>query len=139
MTYDDASLRALATLPHTALFVAWAVQRSLTSRNFQADFDYEINSLVERTLTPGLFFRQCCDSRLNAEDLNRQGNAFVAHYLAIENGQFAADCQDLLATKGDRPSSVADTWDNFDSLKPRLDERFAQWQKDLYLAISTTI
>nr|WP_319527865.1 hypothetical protein [Pseudomonas laurentiana] len=137
MTYDDASLQSLGTLAQTALFVAWAVQQSLTSRNFQADFDFEINSLVERTITPGLFFRQCCEGTLNAEDLNRQGNAFVAHYLAIENGPFASDCLELLATTAASPCRVADSWDNFDRLKPRLDERYTQWQQGRYIATST--
>lgn len=134
MKYDDASWpsphddcrlrRGHPVQAHpSGFFLAWAAFQGLLSRDFEADYDAEIEALAERLLTPGAFLRYCCDGQLVDEDFNARGNAFVASYLNADDSPFLADVEAVLAS----PFTVADDWVNFDLLKPLLDQRFAQW------------
>ncbi|MDD0977455.1 hypothetical protein [Pseudomonas fontis] len=134
MKYDDASwqyandecparsARSTMTSP-SSFFLAWATFQGLLSRDFEADYDAEIEALAERLMTPGAFLLFCCDGQLVDEDFNARGNAFVASYLNPEHSPYLADVEACLANA----CTLADSWDNFDTLKPLLDQRFAQW------------
>jgi len=120
---DDGSPRHA---PYTGLFLAWSASHDLLSRDFKADYDAEIQALAERLLTPARFFQLCCDNLLVDEDLSRQGNAFAAHYLGRRAPSLPDDLTQLLGMVGiDEPGA---SWEHYDLLAPRLDQRFAQWQ-----------
>lgn len=138
MTFDDAGWHYANDDHHHAVgrkaaasrggfFIAWAAFAGLLSRDFKADFDAEIDALTERLLTPGAFALCCCDGQLVDEDLNAQGIAFARTYLYPEHSPYLADLQTCLASEPHTPFAVADTWANFDMLRPRLDERLQQW------------
>jgi len=120
---DDGSPRHA---PWTGLFLAWSATRDLLSRDFKADYDAEIQALTERLLTPARFFQLCCDSLLVDEDLSRQGKAFAAHYLGLRAPSLPEDLAQVLGVVSiDEPGA---SWEHYDLLAPRLDQRFAQWQ-----------
>lgn len=121
---DGSPCGYLRRAPYAGLFLAWSVSRNLLSRDFNADYDAEIQALSERLMTPARFFQLCCDGLLVDEDLNRQGNAFAAYYLSLQAPSLPCDLQELL----DSDVEPAASWDHYDLLKPRLDLRFAQWQ-----------
>ena len=120
---DDGSPRHA---PWTGLFLACSATRDLLSRDFKAYYDAEIQALTERLLTPARFFQLCCDSLLVDEDLSRQGKAFAAHYLGRRAPSLPDDLAQVLGVVGiDEPGA---SWEHYDLLAPRLDQRFAQWQ-----------
>ena len=70
-----------------------------------------------------------CDGKFIDEDLNDEGNAFAQDYYVVETGQYLTDYEMTLG--GDNLPDlyhVADTWENFERIKPVLDQRFDEWK-----------
>ncbi len=138
MKYDDASWHYGGEFPkdlpieagatHTGMFVAWALLSGLAGETFIYDFPDEITKLRSRAVTPGAFFLQSCDGKFIDEDLNDSGNSFAQHYFDFTNGQYIKDYEATLGSDVVDLYHVRDTWENFDRLRPVLDQRFAEWQ-----------
>jgi hypothetical protein len=142
MKYDDASWHYGGEFPedlpdeagatHTGMYLAWALLSGLSGDIHVTDFPEDIPRLQSRVLTPGAFFLSSCDGKLTVENLSDEGNAFTAHYFNFESGQYLADYEETLGQ--DMPAGpnglyyVADSWENFDILKPVLDSRLAEWR-----------
>ena len=138
MKYDDASWHYGGEFPedlpdeagatHTGMFLAWAHLAGLSDETFVTDYPEVIDRLRSREITPGKFFLTMCDGKFTDDDLNEQGDAFTKVYFDFSNGQYLTDYEDAVAAS-ELPSlyHVADTWENFDRLKPVLDRRFADW------------
>lgn len=136
--YDDASWHYGGDFPddlpdeagatHTGMFVAWALLAGLAGELHVDDFAEDLEALKRREITPGAYFLRCCDGKFTDEDLNDEGNAFAAAYFEFETGQYLADYERTLA--GELPTTyhVADTWENFDQLRPILDQRLREWR-----------
>lgn len=138
MKYDDASWHSGGKFPedlppeagatHTGMFVAWALLSGLAGDIHIEDFPESIQMLRDRTVTPGAFFLSSCDGKFTDEDLNDEGNAFTASYFDFETGKYLTDYGDKLGRDLPELYYVADTWDNFDLLKPIIDQRYADWK-----------
>lgn len=136
--YDDASWHYGGDFPddlpdeagatHTGMFVAWALLSGLAGELHVDDFAEDLEVLKRREIAPGAYFLRCCDGKFTDEDLNDEGNAFAAAYFEFETGQYLADYERTLA--GELPTTyhVADTWENFDQLRPILDQRLREWR-----------
>jgi hypothetical protein len=109
------------------MFLAWALLSGLGGELHVADNAEALHRLRCRGVTPGAFFMSECDGKFTDEDLNEQGNAFASEYYSLETGQYFADYE--AAVGGELPDlyHVADSWENFDKIKPVLDPRFANW------------
>ena len=136
MKYEDVSwhsgaadfpkeLSAVAGGTHTGMFLAWALLAGLGSAEFFAD----IEPLRMRSTTPGRFFYDQSDGKFVDEELNEEGNAFTRAYFDAENGRFLHDYSEALGGELETAYHVADTWANFDRLKPVLDRRLAEWRR----------
>ena len=114
------------------MYVAWALQSGLAGELHTDEMPESLTQLAQRSLTPGAFFLSVCDGKFTDEDLNEEGDAFTANYFDFSSGSYIADYEALLGEglpPGDeRIYYVADTWENFDKLKPRLDQRLADWR-----------
>jgi hypothetical protein len=62
------------------------------------------------------------------EDLNESGNRFALDYFNFENGEYLADYEAMLGILRPTIYHVADTWDNYQIIKPVIDKRFSDWQ-----------
>jgi hypothetical protein len=134
MSYDNASWHYGGDFPkdlpdeaggtHIGMFVAWALLAGLGGEMY-TEFPEDIRELESRSVTPGEFIFEACDGKFIEENLNDDGNAFAEAYYS--SNLFFDDYAGLFTTS---PSiyHVADTWDNFDRLKPLLDERLARWR-----------
>src|SRR5262245_59314316 len=132
MKYDDASWHYGGTFPsdlpdeagatHTGMFVAWAMLSGLAGDIHVTDFPQELERLRSRNVTPGQWFLEACDGKFTDDDLSDEGNRFAQAYFAFESGSYVGDYDRVLVR--DLPSQyhVADTWENFDRLRPVLDE-----------------
>ncbi len=138
MKYDDASwhyggdnfpkgLPPEAGATHTGMFLVWALLQGLGGDIHIHDFPENLPSLEQRKITPGVFFLTACDGKFWDEDLNAQGNAFTAEYFDFERGAYLGDYDAALGSNLPELYYVADTWQNFDKLRPTLDRRYEEW------------
>jgi len=134
MKYDDVSwhtgaedypkhLGQHAAATHTGMFLAWALLSGLGGALHTAQ------ELRSRTLTPGAFFYSLCGGKFTDEDLNDEGNRFAQAYFDLDTGSYLRDYDALLCGGFSTAYEVADTWANFDRLKPRLDRRLVEWRR----------
>jgi len=140
MKYDDASwhyggdfpddLEPSAGATHIGMFVAWALLSGLGGTIHTEEFPEELAKLRDRTITPGQFLISACDEKFTDEDLTDLGNEFAKVYCQseAEDGSYFSDYCEVLADEFPSAYHVADTWGNFDKLKPVLDMRFAEWK-----------
>ncbi|MGH7457354.1 MAG: hypothetical protein ACRENG_38750, partial [bacterium] len=68
---------------------------------------------------------------LSEDMLTAEGNAFTQQYFDFDNGQYLDDYDELLAEHLPSFFHVAETWENYDILAKRIDERFTAWKKHL--------
>jgi hypothetical protein len=138
--YDDASwhygadnfpkdLPEQAGATHTGMFVAWALLSGLAGEIHTEDFPEDLLELTNRSVTPAVFFLQACDGKFTDEDLTEEGNQFASDYFDFAKGGYLADYEAVLGDEDRDLYYVADTWDNFDRLKPALDKRYAEWKE----------
>jgi hypothetical protein len=138
--YDDASwhngaknfpkhLPAVAGATHIGMFVAWALLSGLAGSIHVKDFPDDLQKLQKRSVTPGEFFYESCDGKFTNEDLNDEGNRYAQHYYDLEQGLYFKDYEAVLGGDVSDLYEVADTWANFDKLRPMLDHRFKQWRE----------
>ena len=139
MKYDDASWHYGGQFPkdlpdeagatHTGMFVAWALLAGLAGELHSDEFPEDVEKLRSRSVTPGQFFLEACDGKFTDEDLNDDGNAFAQEYFDFDRGAYMKDYDRLLANGLPSQYHVADTWTNFEKLRPVLDKRFADWRR----------
>ncbi|MCC9607842.1 hypothetical protein LOC68_03065 [Blastopirellula sp. JC732] len=140
MKYDDASwhyegdfpqgLPFEASATHTGMFLAWALLRGLGSPLHTEELEGDLQTLRRREITPGAYFLKVCDGKFSDTDLNPIGNRFAQDYFDFSTGEYLTDYEETLAEDLDDIYQVADTWENFDLLKPVLDEQFRDWIAD---------
>jgi len=135
MKYDDVSwhtgtddypkeLPQEAAATHTGMFIAWALLSGLGGEQAAED----LPPLTSRSVTPGRFFHEQCDGKFVDEQLNAEGNAFVAAYFDLAKGAYLKDYDRVLCAGLTTAYEVPDIWANFDRLKPTLDRRLAEWR-----------
>jgi hypothetical protein len=139
MKYDDASWHYGGNYPsdlpneagatHSGMFVAWAVLSGLAGPIHLVEFPEMLGRLQRREITPGRFLIEACDEKFTNDDLNDEGNAFAKAYFDFERGSYIADYERVLASELETLYHVADTWENFDLLKPVLDRRLDEWRR----------
>ena len=120
---QDLSREAAATRP--GMFVAWAIFSGLGGGDLMG-FEKEIVKLKNRTITPGQFFIEACDCKFMDDNLSAEGNAFVAanyYYVNYCEAYYEKLIEDLPTFY-----HIADSWENFDRIKPFLDELLAKWR-----------
>jgi len=125
---------------HIGMFLAWAFCRGMAGEFHREESAEMIKRLLRREITGLDFLIEACDEKFWDEDLNDQGNAFAADYynksaFATHHGSYLADYRDVFnryaAEHGfEYPTvyHVENSWENFDRLKPMLDQRFDEWQ-----------
>jgi hypothetical protein len=113
---------------HTGLYLGWIVDRDLYSVEFREGTADLIAAFRSREVT-GPEIYESWDGCLIDTMLSADGNAFSHDYFDFDRGNYLADYEELFL--GDLPSlyHVANTWDNYERLRVRLDERFAEWQR----------
>jgi hypothetical protein len=113
---------------HIALFMAWAVTRSLESDLHRENAKDELAALRGRKINAAEFFGKICAGRLWDEDLGEEGNAFAKHY--YEKFYIGDYCH--LAEKSFRAhendGDFAGSWEWCEQVQKMLDEQFVYWK-----------
>ena len=113
------------------MFLCWMILRGHAGEEHQGDAAAVIDPLVRRELTPAAWFFKWCDGKFWSADLDEEGNKFASVYYAEEGQPYKAFIDDYAAIFPEHPDtySVPDTWENFDRLAPKIEERYLAWKK----------
>jgi len=135
--YDDASwhyggefpsdLPAEAAATHIGMFMAWVLLSGMASDWYRTEFAAELSLLRERKLTPGAYLVQTIGGKLTSEDFDEAGNRFAKAYYAPMK-LYVRDYSGIAAPGLPTDYHASDSWETFDRLKPRFDQRFREWQ-----------
>ena len=119
---------------HTGMYVAWLIDRDLISDEFMKELQREISACKRREKT-GAQVYESRDRCLIDDMLNKTGNSFSAKYFDFEKGMYLVDYGELLADSLPSLYHVRDTWENYDVIKRRIDQRFSSWTATGAIAI----
>ena len=113
---------------HTGLYLGWIIDRDLYSEEFRGESGDLIARFKAREVT-GPEIYESWDGCLIDDMLSDEGNAFSQEYFDFKSGKYLADYEELLL--GGLPTlyHVANTWPNYDRLRERLDQRYAEWRR----------
>ena len=113
---------------HTAFFLGWLIDNDLTSDEFNRHSSQLIARYKSREIDALTVYEHwdCC---LIDNMLSDTGNAFALAYFDFERGRYLVDYRDLLV--GSLPSEfhVCYSWENYEIIRKRVDNRFQQWQR----------
>lgn len=106
----------------TGMFVGWLIEHDLIT----AEFLEEARKFRERKVT-GAQVYEAWDGCLASDELTDEGNRFAADY--FEGDKYLDDYVEILVK--DLPSCyhVADTWENYEAIKKKIDQRYEAWKK----------
>ena len=137
LIYDRAKHHFLGNFPsilpieqayvHIGMFLGWMLEKELHSDIFEDEEAHQVIRFMKRDITCAIL-SAIWDGYLGEDLFNEEGNAFSVHY--YQSGMYHKDYQDVLVN--DLPSMyhVEDTWENYDKLSKRIDERYEVWKKD---------
>lgn len=108
------------------MFIGWLIEHDMIAK----DFLEETHAFKERKITGAKVYK-AWDGCLIDYMLTDEGNAFAGYYYhgtEGEDGLYFDDYKAALA--GDLPGlyHVKDTWENYDIIKKRIDERYEAWK-----------
>jgi hypothetical protein len=113
---------------HTGLYLGWIIERDLYSEMFRDETAGMIARFKAREITgPAVY--EYWDGCLIEDMLSEEGNAFSQAYFDFDRGSFLRDYETLLAEGLPSIYHVANTWENYERLRTRLDERLAAWRR----------
>jgi hypothetical protein len=112
---------------HIGMFLAWAAGAGLIGELHVQESADELRKLREREITGCQFLFTVCDEKFWEEDLNAEGNAFAQDYYASD--EYFDDYSKILGDRCETLYHVEDSWENFDRLRPLLDQRLDNWRK----------
>jgi hypothetical protein len=126
---------------HIGMFLTWAFGQGMAGEIHREESAELLEQLARREITGLNFLLDACDGKFWEMDLDERGNAFAADYyhdnsaFAERYGSYLGDYCHVFkrhaAEHGFEYASeyhVENSWENFERLKPVLDQRFAQWQ-----------
>ena len=115
---------------HIAFFLVWAIERGLACAEHADRTVPEVRQLADRSITPWEYMTDRIGCRLEDGDFNEQGLAFTRAYYGKRRATFYLDDFCLVFDEAETGYHVADTWANYDRLKPLLDRAWAYWQEE---------
>lgn len=114
---------------HTGMFLGWIVDHDLYDTVwFGPEMESYLTAFKGRQLSGPKFF-EACDGVLLDEMLNDEGNAFAHYYFEFGRGKYLSDYARLFAQGLPTIYHVADTWENYERLKKRVDKRYRKWKR----------
>jgi hypothetical protein len=112
---------------HTGMYFGWLVERNLLAPEFLDDIVEDVEAFKTKVITAPMLFRRL-DGVLSSDMLGAAGNGFTSAYFDFERGRYLTDYDQVLASGLPSQYHVADTWQNYETLKQVLDQRFHEWQ-----------
>lgn len=110
---------------HIGMFVTWCLLGGFAGE----DIADELDPLESREQTPGQFLMDVLGEKFASDDLTADGNAFaVAYYVGrSDDSRYLDDYLDEFDTTAAELYRVEDTWEAYDRIADRIDDRFREW------------
>lgn len=129
--YHDNSIEQLGldeeqAFVHTGLFFAWLVNNGLMSNFFCDETGDGIIELKDRKISPSTLYMSW-DGVLSGEMLSEKGYNFALNYFDFKKGAYLTNYEYVFNVKDGQVFTVRDTWDNYDKIKPLIDEAYKEW------------
>ncbi|MCL2157314.1 MAG: hypothetical protein FWH54_04745 [Methanobrevibacter sp.] len=150
--YDDASWHYGGDFPkdlteenaatHIGMFLVWCINNDLISDELKEISKKDIDDVKSRKMTGSEFLFKICDEKFIDCDLSEFGQKFTNDYyedsrskFARKFGEYIRDLADIFNEKAEKNGfeyetlyHVENTWENYDLIAKKLDERFVQWK-----------
>jgi hypothetical protein len=139
VTYDKAMNHFLGNFPdalpieqayvHIGIFLGWIIDNNLYSEFFEDESEIQIYRFKNRQITCTIL-SEIWDGYLGYDLFNKEGNLFAYYYYG--GGVYKKDYETILAK--DLPSiyHVKDSWENYELMSKKINERFEEWKKLVY-------
>ena len=150
--YDDASWHYGGEFPdelptengatHIGMFINWCIDNDLLSEFQLEENTKDIERVKQRNLTGAEFLIDNCDEKFTDEDLNDLGNEFAIDYFENETefgkkfANYLDDYSEVFDQKAEKLGfeyetlyHIENTFENYETLKPKIDKRFEEWKK----------
>jgi hypothetical protein len=109
---------------HTGMFIGWLIEQDMIS----ADFLEETRGFKDRKVT-GANVYEAWDGCLASDELTAEGNRFAMDYFEFDRGKYLDDYEETLAKDLATIYHVADTWENYEAIRNKIDQRYEAWKK----------
>lgn len=111
---------------HIGFFLAWIINHDMVG-SFHIDESVDaLRKLRLREISGREFLITECDEKLWEEDLNEEGNSFTKAYYDV--GAYMDDYEEVLGDYYPTVYHVPDTWENYEKIAGRIDQRFKEWK-----------
>ena len=111
---------------HTGMYLGWIIENHLYSKEFKEAAANEIIKFKQKKMT-GTEIYMNWDGVFVSDMLNEEGNAFTKSYFDFKDGVYLDDYEEVFPHVKSL-YEVKDTWGNYETLKPKLNERFNSWK-----------
>ncbi len=115
---------------HIGMFLGWVLENSLYSELFEDEAGHQIIRFKEREITAAILSAMW-DGYLGEDLLNEDGNEFSKEY--YQTGIYKKDYEELLTSGLASFYHVEDTWENFEKISQRIDQRYQEWKQNTSL------
>ena len=113
---------------HIGIYLAWVIHRQLGSKQLVKLGAETYQKVLRREATGrDLLFAEL-DEKFFPQLLNSEGGAFTSAY--YETNDFLNDYDLVLGGELESLYHVQDSWENYDKMAVRLDERLAAWRSE---------
>ena len=120
---------------HMGVYIAWIINNDLIGELYSDECAAEIGMVKERIITGRIFLINECDFCLTEEEFNDEGLAFTLYYYSDNNlnndkvvKQYLMDYAEMFIKEPMTFRDVEDTSENYDKIKPVIDELFRSWK-----------
>lgn len=126
-TIQKFNLPEISAYIHTGFYLGWLVENNLIDDEFFEDCEEDILRFTQREITAPQLFKMF-DGCLDDEMLSQEGLKFTEAYFDFTNGRYISDYQDNVVKTHQTEFHVADTWENYDTVKNFVSKRYKEWK-----------
>ena len=112
---------------HIGFFLAWAAERDLLSEYMHQETGDVVASIRRRDVEP-VRLLEVWDGILVDDMLSDEANDFTRQYYSMEMSERTYNIDYANVFGDENIYRVEPSWDNYDKLKPVLDDRFNEWR-----------
>lgn len=135
LIYDRAKHHFLGDFPsilpieqayvHIGMFLGWMLENGLYSEIFEEEESLQVIRFKSREVSCSIL-SAIWDGYLGEDLFNEEGNAFSVHY--YQSGLYHQDYRDVLADNLPSMYHVKDSWENYEKLSKKIQERYTNWK-----------
>jgi hypothetical protein len=134
--YDNAKTHFLGNFPeslpieqayvHIGIYLGWIIENQLYSEYFEEEASVQIFRFRRREISCTIL-SEIWDGYLGYELFSQTGNMFTYYYYG--GGIYRSDYENLLVRNLPSIYHVNDSWENYETMKARLNLRLHDWKK----------